>query len=124
MSANDGFEHMHAGLADAFTRLSAEEGKRFVTVFEHESLVVELYAPRQADNQTPHTRDEVYIVVQGSGEFVTGRSHHRFGPGDFIFVPAEVEHRFQNFTGDLVVWAIFYGPDGGESPRNRLGSGQ
>ena len=37
-----------------------------------------------------------------------------FGPGDLLFVPAGVEHRFEEFSDDLAVWVVFYGPDGGE----------
>ncbi|MDQ3378133.1 MAG: cupin domain-containing protein, partial [Actinomycetota bacterium] len=37
-------------------------------------------------------------------------------PGDALFVPAGVEHRFENFTDDLVAWVVFYGPEGGEEP--------
>ena len=33
-----------------------------------------------------------------------------------MFVPAGVEHRFENFTEDFKTWVIFYGGDGGESP--------
>jgi hypothetical protein len=32
-------------------------------------------------------------------------------------VPAGVEHRFEGFTDDLVVWVVFYGPEGGEDPK-------
>jgi mannose-6-phosphate isomerase-like protein (cupin superfamily) len=56
----------------------------------------------------------VYVVVRGEGEFVNGPIRHRFGPGDILFVPAGVEHRFEGFTDDLAVWVVFYGPDGGE----------
>jgi mannose-6-phosphate isomerase-like protein (cupin superfamily) len=59
----------------------------------------------------------VYVVVRGSGEFVNGDVRHRFGPGDLLFVPAHVTHRFENFTDDLAVWVVFYGPEGGEVPR-------
>jgi hypothetical protein len=27
-----------------------------------------------------------------------------------------VVHRFENFSNDLVVWVLFYGPVGGEAP--------
>jgi len=57
------------------------------------------------------------VVVQGSGEFVNGDDRQRFGPGDLLFVPAHVAHRFERFTDDLAVWVIFYGPVGGEAPR-------
>lgn len=94
--------------------LPGPQGKRFATVFNHGSLLVEIYAPRGVDPQQPHTRDEAYLVVQGSGEFVHGEMRERFGPGDFLFASAGLAHRFENFTDDLVVWVIFYGPEGGE----------
>jgi mannose-6-phosphate isomerase-like protein (cupin superfamily) len=66
---------------------------------------------------TPHTRDELYVVARGSGAFVTGSRRHPFGAGDVLFVPAGVEHRFEDFTDDFGTWVIFYGPEGGERPR-------
>jgi mannose-6-phosphate isomerase-like protein (cupin superfamily) len=83
-------------------------------------LCVEIYAPRGVDPQQPHTRDEAYIVVRGSGEFINGESRQAFAPGDFLFVPAKVEHRFINFSDDLVAWVIFYGPEGGEAQSEQL----
>lgn len=79
-------------------------------MIEHGALAVEIYAPRGTDPQTPHTRDEVYVVMAGTGWFVKGSERHRFAPGDVIYVPAGVPHRFQKFTDDLVVWAILCPP--------------
>jgi len=31
-----------------------------------------------------------------------------------LFVHAGVEHRFEEFTNDLSMWVVFWGPDGGE----------
>jgi mannose-6-phosphate isomerase-like protein (cupin superfamily) len=100
---------------EALSLLPNSDGKRFATVFEHGTLSVEIYSPRGEDLQQPHTRDEVYIVMQGSGEFINGDLRHPFQTGDFLFAPAGIVHRFVNFTDDLVVWVIFYGPEGGES---------
>ena len=111
MDSQDGF---HGELATWMGRLPAPDGSPFVLAHEHESLSVELYAPRGVDAQTPHRRDEVYVVVRGEGWFVNGRERHRFDPGDLLFVKAGVEHRFEDFTDDLAVWVVFYGPDGGE----------
>lgn len=108
-------------VAEALARLPGPGGERFVKVLEHGSLVVEVYAPRGSDPQQPHARDEVYVVLAGSGRFVNGDARHPFGPGDLLFVPAGVEHRFEKFTDDLVVWVIFYGPEGGERPRTSSG---
>lgn len=104
-----------ATVAEGLARLPTRDGKRFVTLLEHGSLVVELYAPRGVDPQQPHTRDELYVVAQGSGEFVNGDVRESFGPGDVLFVPAGVVHRFENFTDDFAVWVMFYGPEGGEA---------
>ena len=102
---------------DGLARLPGPEGERFVELFQHGTLAVELYAPRGTDPQTPHTRDEVYVVVQGHGQFRNAGDRHPFGPGDVLFVPAGVTHRFEEFTDDLAVWVFFYGPEGGEAPR-------
>ena len=56
-------------------------------------------------------------MVQGRGQFRNGDARHPFGPGDVLFVPAGVVHRFEEFTDDLVVWVFFYGPEGGEASR-------
>jgi mannose-6-phosphate isomerase-like protein (cupin superfamily) len=104
-------------LADAFARLPGPEGERYVELFLHGTMSIELYAPRGHDPQTPHTKDEVYVVAQGTGQFRNGDAHHPFGPGDVLFVPAGVTHRFEEFTDNLAVWVIFYGPEGGERPR-------
>jgi len=104
----------HLTISQGLTRLPGPQGERFVELFTHGTLAVELYAPRGDDPQSPHTRDEVYVVVQGSGYFRNGSERHRFGPGDVLFVAADVLHRFEEFSDDLAVWVFFYGPEGGE----------
>jgi mannose-6-phosphate isomerase-like protein (cupin superfamily) len=83
-------------------------------LLRHGTLTVGMYAPRGIDDQTPHTRDEAYVVMQGSGWFRNGAERHRFTVGDVLFVPAGVEHRFEEFSDDLALWVFFYGPEGGE----------
>lgn len=105
----------HFTLADGLKQLSTPEGKRFVELFAHGTLTVELYAPRGLDGQTPHARDEVYVIANGSGTFRAGDFPDiKFGPGDVLFVAAGVEHRFKEFTDDFATWVFFYGPEGGE----------
>ena len=103
-----------ATVVEAMELVPGPGGERFAKVLGHGSMEVEIYAPRGRDAQTPHTRDELYVVVGGSGKFVNGPERHEFGPGDVLFVPAGVEHRFEDFTDDLAVWVVFYGPEGGE----------
>jgi mannose-6-phosphate isomerase-like protein (cupin superfamily) len=100
---------------EALAMLPGPNGERWAVLLEHGTLEVEIYAPRGHDPQKPHTRDELYVVVEGRGEFYNGGRLERFVPGDVLFVPAHVEHRFMTFTDDLVVWVVFYGPEGGEA---------
>ncbi len=79
------------------------------------SLLLGVYAPRGEDPQEPHGQDETYIVMRGSGTFVNGEARKAFGPGDLLFTPANVAHRFEGFSDDLALWVVFYGPEGGES---------
>lgn len=99
--------------------MSTPEGKRFATIFKHGTLLVEIYAPRGTDLQQPHTRDEIYLVAAGSGEYVCDGVRTAFSPTDLLFAAAGVPHRFENFTDDLVVWVLFYGPEGGEAALNK-----
>ncbi len=100
-------------LADALGRLQ-DAPDAFATVLRQGSLQVGLYAPSGVDPQTPHTRDELYVVMRGAGWFVNGDVREPFGPGDILHVPAGVEHRFEEFTDDFATWVVFYGPEGGE----------
>jgi mannose-6-phosphate isomerase-like protein (cupin superfamily) len=110
-----GTRRRRATVAGAMRMLPGRDGERFARVLGHGSMELEVYAPRGADPQTPHARDELYVVVSGTGEFMNGLERHPFGPGDVLFVPAGVEHRFEGFTDDLVVWVVFYGSEGGEA---------
>jgi mannose-6-phosphate isomerase-like protein (cupin superfamily) len=103
-----------ASIDPLLSRLPTREGHRWIAAFDHGSLEVELYAPRGEDPQTPHSRDELYLVTRGNGTFVHAGDRESFGPGDVLFAAAGVPHRFEGFTEDLVVWVVFYGPEGGE----------
>lgn len=101
-------------LGEAARCLSAQVAPRFLPVFRHHSLEIELYAPRGSDPQTRHSRDEVYVVVAGSGTFRHQSASTPVVTGDCLFVAAGVEHRFESFSPDFAVWVMFYGPEGGE----------
>ena len=87
-----------------------------IELFRHGTLTVELYAPRGNDPQTPHTRDEIYVIISGNGRFQSQRRKKpHSAPGDLLFVPAGEEHRFVEFSDDFATWVFFYGPEGGEA---------
>ena len=104
---------MNISILSALEQLQ-ESKNVFMEVFKHGTLSVEIYRPEKKDYQQPHDRDEVYVVISGSGVFLNDQVRTPFEPGTFLFVPAGIEHRFESFTEDFATWVIFYGPKGGE----------
>ena len=76
-------------------------GAPFSILFTHGGPVVEVYQSVTTDYQEPHDRDECYVIIEGHGKFEMGDEIVSFGPGDFLFVPAGLPHRFTNF-GDTM----------------------
>ena len=93
-----------------------EQGALFTQLMQHGTMTVEYYAPQGADLQTPHRQDELYVIASGTGTFFRDGVRVPFAQGDVLFVPAGMEHRFEQFSADFATWVIFYGPDGGEQP--------
>ncbi len=98
-------------------------------VMRHGSMELRWFSPSDTDAQVPHDRDELYMIVSGTGVFLRaqdslalddvslplrGEDRVAFGPGDVLFVPAGTVHRFEEFSGDFGCWVVFYGPEGGE----------
>lgn len=98
---------MHLEAAKTLKLLPTTGGKLFIETFRKGNLSVEMYKPEKVDLQTPHTQDELYVIVSGTGMFQNGEEHYPFQPNDLIFVPAFVEHRFYDFTDDFATWVVF-----------------
>ena len=98
----------------ALDQLRTETENTSLGLFKHGSLEVEIYQPVGQDPQQPHWCDEVYVVISGTGFFVNGDKRNPFEPGDLMFVPAGVVHRFEDFGDNFATWVICFGPDGGE----------
>jgi len=111
---------MKASLADLLARIPGEpspqwpQGERYALAFEHGTMSLGFYAPVGADPQTPHQRDEIYIVQSGSSSFVLGNDRLSLSAGDAVLVPARAIHRFEDFSADFAAWVVFWGPEGGE----------
>ncbi len=101
-------------LSDAQNAIPGKDGKLYAELFRHGSLTVEIYAPKGHDLQQPHSRDELYIVASGHGWFLNEGQRVEFSAGDALFAAAGEVHRFEDFSDDLLVWVMFYGPEGGE----------
>ena len=103
-------------LAEALKLIPGPAGEHSATVFQRGTLNLKLSLPVEPNRQTPHTQDEVYVIVRGRGTLWHDGKRDPFGPGDIMFIAAGTEHHFEAFTDDLAVWVVFYGPPGGEVP--------
>ena len=102
------------GMAGALLQIPGPGGERSRELLRHGSLQVKVYSPVGSDLQSPHSLDEGYVVMRGTGTFVSDAGRDAVQPGDFLFAPAGVAHRFEDFSEDFAVWVFFYGPEGGE----------
>jgi mannose-6-phosphate isomerase-like protein (cupin superfamily) len=90
--------------------LPLPEGRGSAQVFVDGDLEIRLYAPQGHDPQTPHDRDELYIVATGHGKFCVGERVDAFASGALLYVAAHEVHRFEDFSDDFAAWVVFYGP--------------
>lgn len=65
------------------------------------------------DGQSPHTEDELYLVVRGRGRITVGTEVRDVVPGSVVFVAAKVPHRFHDITERLELFVVF-GPAEGD----------
>ena len=59
------------------------------------------------DPQQPHTEDEVYYVIAGSGRISVGDEVRDVRAGSIVFVGAGVPHRFHDITSELTLFVVF-----------------
>jgi mannose-6-phosphate isomerase-like protein (cupin superfamily) len=104
-------------LAEAQASIPGPAGEHAVSFLRRGTLNAMLslghFAPLPRPT-TPHEQDEVYVIMRGRGVFFHDGKRDPFEPGDLLFAAAGTEHRFEDFSEDLAVWVIFYGPQGGE----------
>ncbi len=98
----------------ALQSVAKSDDGEYGILLEHGSMQLGCYKPHRIDKQQPHDRDEIYVVQSGRGVFFMNGKRQTFEPGEVLFVPAGMDHRFEDFSDDFSAWVIFYGPTGGE----------
>ena len=106
-SPRDSRASFHLAPEDALRRVPGPAGERFVELWRDAGASVELYAPQGRDLQTPHERGEFYVGARGHGVLRCEGKEYPCAPGDLLFVPAGVEHRFVQSSDDFAVWVLF-----------------
>ena len=96
----------------------AESGRTYLEFLRQESMSAGLYVlpVDGVDRQSPHTEDEIYVVLAGSGGFTAGDETRDVATGDVLFVAAGVPHRFHDITSELQLVVVFAPPEGSVVP--------
>jgi mannose-6-phosphate isomerase-like protein (cupin superfamily) len=95
-------------LSDLTAQLKEEGGYflDFLKVRNLEAGIIVL-GPNEKDTQEPHSEDELYYVISGSGWMELGAKKTPVNEGSIIFVPKGMHHRFYGNDTDLVVLYMF-----------------
>jgi mannose-6-phosphate isomerase-like protein (cupin superfamily) len=109
-------EDMRGGDMSVFTasellQTHADSGRLYYEFLKVQALSTGIYRlPAGAvDPQGPHTEDEIYFVIEGKADIRIGREVHEVDAGSVVYVPAQVKHRFENITKDLML-LVFFAP--------------
>jgi mannose-6-phosphate isomerase-like protein (cupin superfamily) len=85
-----------------------KDGVWFTEVFAKGEFELEFFAPRGTDYQTPHEKDEFYIITSGTADLLIEGEKFPCNIGDALFVEAKREHHFENISDDFATWVIFF----------------
>ena len=98
---------------DALTQKYAGAASPYNEFLRRRGMSVGLYVlPVGAeDKQTPHSADEVYVVLQGRGRLRVVDEQVEVKPGSVISVDHGEDHQFLDVTEDLHMLVVFAPPD-------------
>jgi mannose-6-phosphate isomerase-like protein (cupin superfamily) len=95
--------------AGQFTRPGGGEQVHWIEQLRVPDLSVGTYSivAGGVDNQSPHSEDEIYVVMAGRAALEAGGERAEVGPGSVLYVPAGEVHRFVDVTQDLALLVLF-----------------
>ena len=100
---------MDAWELDDLEATQGSSGKRYLEFLSVPDLSGGLYVLEAGatDTQSPHTEDELYVVMSGRARVTVGDDVRDIVPGSLVFVGAGVFHRFHDITERLVLLVAF-----------------
>jgi len=81
-----------------------KQGNYFLNFVDLNALQVGILRlrPFEKDIQEPHSGDEIYFVIRGNGFIQMNNKKQKIMPNSFIYVPANMEHRFVDNSEELI----------------------
>lgn len=100
---------MQAWEAAELDAARAEAGRLYHEFLSVPDLSGGIYAldAGATDPQSPHTEDELYVVLSGRATITVGDESRDVSAGSLVFVPAHAPHRFHDITERLVLVVVF-----------------
>jgi mannose-6-phosphate isomerase-like protein (cupin superfamily) len=98
---------------DELTAEQAAAARPYLEFLRSESMSVGLYVldAGGVDRQSPHSEDEIYVVMHGRSRFTAGDETRDVKAGDVIYVEAGAPHRFHDITEGLALIVVFAPPE-------------
>lgn len=86
-----------------------EADERYREFFRAKTMHLGLYtlATDAVDRQSPHTFDEAYYVLGGSGKLTVEGEELAVEPGSVVYVHAGAKHRFHSIAEELELLVFF-----------------
>lgn len=93
-------------------------GRRYLEFLRVPSMSGGLYVLHrgETDPQSPHSEDEVYVVLRGRARLRHGEADDPVAAGSIVYVPAGLEHRFHDIQEDIETLVFFSPAEAGPSP--------
>jgi mannose-6-phosphate isomerase-like protein (cupin superfamily) len=85
---------------ETLKKISNDNKERYKAILENENIEVGMYAFIKDDLQSPHLKDEIYVIVNGEGKFINDSKREAFRPGDLFLVCVGAENQFENLSDD------------------------
>jgi mannose-6-phosphate isomerase-like protein (cupin superfamily) len=105
------FTFAHKLSLDAIRRARQASGRAYYEFLREDAMSAGVYflPAGGVDLQRPHQEDEVYVILEGAGDFRAGEQVRPVGIGDVLYVAAHVPHRFEQIREDLTI-LVFFAP--------------
>lgn len=59
-----------------------------------------------------HEQEEIYFILEGTGEMCVGEERHPLTAGQAVYIPSEAYHQLTNLGAEPLVMIYCYGPAG------------
>jgi mannose-1-phosphate guanylyltransferase len=98
----------HVSTTELVEQLEQGE-KNYLEVLSEDSVQVELARFPNPAPKNPHTEDELYYIISGSGMVRVGEETYAVEDGDVVYIERGVEHDFFDIEDEITALIVFAG---------------